>query len=197
MLYLQLIDGYEKNNTDIQHYLRRLTFYIVPVLNPDGYIYSMSKDDGDRRLWRKNRRETNSHCKGVDLNRNFDFDWGRADSSKNPCRQIYRGKNAFSEVETSAVRDQINGVLKGQVDAFLTMHTYSQLWLHSYGHKRGEYPKDKEELVRIVMLQRNTFNTIAQLKVGKAASKALARRYNTKYRVGSAADLLCKCVRFA
>ncbi|KAE8744356.1 hypothetical protein FOCC_FOCC009009, partial [Frankliniella occidentalis] len=44
---------------------------VVPVLNPDGYEYSRTKD----RLWRKNRNTTNKKCPGVDLNRNFDYHW--------------------------------------------------------------------------------------------------------------------------
>lgn len=51
---------------------------IFPVMNPDGYAYSMSVD----RLWKKNRSKLRpadknggspfSNCSGVDLNRNFD-----------------------------------------------------------------------------------------------------------------------------
>lgn len=57
-------------------------FYIVPVLNPDGYRYTWTQD----RLWRKNRSARRcslaqgfgsyqSCCQGVDLNRNFDWVW--------------------------------------------------------------------------------------------------------------------------
>lgn len=52
----------------------RYNFYILPSVNPDGYEYSHSSD----RMWRKSRSETGSSvgCKGVDLNRNFDFHYG-------------------------------------------------------------------------------------------------------------------------
>uniref|UniRef100_A0A1I8BTT3 ShKT domain-containing protein n=1 Tax=Meloidogyne hapla TaxID=6305 RepID=A0A1I8BTT3_MELHA len=60
------------------------------------------------RLWRKNRSPThcvrdqwgrNRCCKGVDLNRNFDFHFKESGSSDDPCSEIYQGKHAFSEPE--------------------------------------------------------------------------------------------------
>lgn len=46
---------------------------------------------------------------GVDLNRNYDFQFGKDEigSSGNPCDEQYRGEHAFSESETAAVRDFI------------------------------------------------------------------------------------------
>ena len=66
-----------------------LNFHILPVANPDGYIYTWSNStDIKTRLWRKNRNSTwvdgdsifkknqsVANCVGVDLNRNFDFHW--------------------------------------------------------------------------------------------------------------------------
>ena len=96
---------------------------LVPVLNPDGYEYSRTKD----RYWRKNRRKNSgSKCDegilhhgfedaangvmvdsyGVDLNRNFGKEFGTA-SSGNPCDDTYRGTEAFSEPESAALRDYI------------------------------------------------------------------------------------------
>lgn len=43
--------------------------YILPVMNPDGYEYSHTKD----RMWRKNRAWHGGQCVGVDLNRNFRY----------------------------------------------------------------------------------------------------------------------------
>ncbi|XP_018022164.1 zinc carboxypeptidase [Hyalella azteca] len=51
---------------------RGVEWRIIPVVNPDGYVYSWEKD----RLWRKNRRSLPGHCQGVDLNRNFDVNFG-------------------------------------------------------------------------------------------------------------------------
>ncbi|XP_049875899.1 carboxypeptidase B-like [Pectinophora gossypiella] len=50
------------------YYMTSKDWYIVPLLNPDGYAYTHTVD----RLWRKNRRRNrHSSCPGVDLNRNF------------------------------------------------------------------------------------------------------------------------------
>uniref|UniRef100_A0A914V8S9 Zinc carboxypeptidase A 1 n=1 Tax=Plectus sambesii TaxID=2011161 RepID=A0A914V8S9_9BILA len=69
---------------EITHYVDSLNFYIFPCLNPDGYEFSRSSAEPEIRLWRKNRSpekctvnrwQQSSCCKGVDLNRNFDFHW--------------------------------------------------------------------------------------------------------------------------
>lgn len=75
-------------------------YYILPVVNPDGYEYSFVTD----RLWRKNRRK-GVICAGTDLNRNFGYHWGKKGTSKNMCAETYPGKNAFSEPETEAIRN--------------------------------------------------------------------------------------------
>lgn len=85
----QLVNGYSNNDPDIKHYLRHLVFYMVPVVNPDGYIYSMSSGSPRVRLWRKNRNpDGRRSCFGVDLNRNFDFHWGETGSSTNACSEV-------------------------------------------------------------------------------------------------------------
>ncbi|KZV74175.1 peptidase M14 [Peniophora sp. CONT] len=48
-------------------------FYIVPVPNPDGYLYTWETD----RFWYKNR-QTLAHgalCTGLDMNRNWGYKW--------------------------------------------------------------------------------------------------------------------------
>ncbi len=43
-------------------------FTIIPVPNPDGYVYTWDVD----RLWYKNRSPTgNEECIGIDMNRNW------------------------------------------------------------------------------------------------------------------------------
>lgn len=41
------------NDTDARELLETYHFYVVPVLNPDGYVHTWTKD----RLWRKNRAQ--------------------------------------------------------------------------------------------------------------------------------------------
>ncbi|XP_076053225.1 uncharacterized protein LOC143032397 [Oratosquilla oratoria] len=117
-------------------FLRRATWIIVPVVNPDGYEYSHTSD----RLWRKNRRVNNhTSCQGVDLNRNWDLDWDGSGSSSNPCDETFRGTKAFSEPETRALRDLLLA-FEGQIELFVTFHNYGQLILYPWGHKKKASP---------------------------------------------------------
>ncbi|KAM3720590.1 putative carboxypeptidase suro-1 [Dirofilaria immitis] len=173
--------GYDKQ---ITKYVDELTWVIIPCLNPDGYEYTRSSTDPSIRLWRKSRsslvceKNEQGHkrcCRGVDLNRNFDFHFKESGSSDDPCAETYQGKAPFSEPETRAVRDAVmSNRYRGRIDAFVTLHTYSQLWIHPYGHRKDTYPGDIHELY----------------EVGKKATNALRKLYGTRYIVGSGADTL-------
>ena len=115
--------------------------YVVPVVNPDGYEYSHTTD----RFWRKNRsNNAGSSCRGVDLNRNWDKDWNGSESTSNsPCSSVFVGSEAFSEPETSALRDFVlaHPELKGHID----FHNYSQVILQPWGYT-DELPDDFAEV---------------------------------------------------
>lgn len=51
--------------------LNKVDWIVIPNVNPDGYEYTRSNE----RLWRKNRRVLNSTCIGIDLNRNYAYEW--------------------------------------------------------------------------------------------------------------------------
>merc|ERR1719317_1272114 len=94
-----------ENNDDHEDLTDNLDWYILPVMNPDGYLYTQERD----RMWRKTRSTSGGvlGCVGADLNCNFGFNWG--DCSDNPCSSVFRGWEAFSEVETRNVRDFLLG----------------------------------------------------------------------------------------
>src|SRR5258708_935258 len=50
----------------------------------------------------------------------------------------------FSEPESMALKDFLN---KHPVKAYITLHSYSQLWLIPYGHKKKTYPDDYDDLL--------------------------------------------------
>lgn len=172
------------NEPGIKKLLNEITFVVVPCLNPDGYEFTRSSTNPHVRLWRKNRSKMqcrkdiwgrNRCCRGVDLNRNFDFHFRESGTSDDPCSEIYQGPSPFSEPEAKAVRDALlSQRYKGRTDAYITLHTYSQIWIHPYGHKKDAYPGDIKDLY----------------EVGKKAAQALKRVYGTKYVVGSGADTL-------
>ena len=109
----------------------RVEWIFVPVLNPDGYAYTWT----DERLWRKNRRPPDPVFKraGVDLNRNFGYEWGPGAGSSNfPGSPIYRGPAAFSEPESAAMRDL--AMATPQLRAHNDMHSFSEMVLYPWGH---------------------------------------------------------------
>ena len=81
--------------------------WFVPLINPDGYYYNeVTWPDGGGG-WRKNRRDNGDGTYGVDLNRNFGYQWGydRVGSDYYTSSFTYRGPGPFSEPETQALRD--------------------------------------------------------------------------------------------
>lgn len=65
-------------------------------------------------------------------------------ASSNPCSETYRGKFANSEVEVKSIVDFVTS--HGNIKAFISIHSYSQLLLYPYGYTSVPAP-DKEELV--------------------------------------------------
>ncbi len=81
--------------------------YFIPCVNPDGYVYNEVTNPNGGGLWRKNRRNNGGGIFGVDINRNFDYQWGfnNSGSSPNPSSETYRGTAPASEPETQTVQD--------------------------------------------------------------------------------------------
>lgn len=128
-------------------FIRNTTWYIMPVMNPDGYEYSRRVN----RLWRKNRSPTQrSRCVGVDLNRNFNINWRGHGSSTNPCSDIFRGISANSEPETEAV---VKFLTKRQykLKSYLTFHSYGQFMVYPWAYK-AEKVSDAPTLQRVANL---------------------------------------------
>jgi carboxypeptidase T len=99
--------------------------WFVPVLNPDGYLYSHTVE----RMWRENRREHPDGSFGVDLNRNYDATW--------LANGHYHGAAPFSEPETRALRDLIvtpegDEPLIDNARGIITYHSFGQLILYPW-----------------------------------------------------------------
>jgi carboxypeptidase T len=132
----RLTNGYERD-ARIRRVVDAARFFIVPIVNPDGYHYSWTTD----RYWRKNRR--GGH--GVDLNRNYSVGWGEAGSSDDPQSPNYRGEQPFSEPETQAVRTLFETEL---IAAHVDFHSFSQVIVYPWSHQRAE-PSDRDKLAAI------------------------------------------------
>jgi Zinc carboxypeptidase/Carboxypeptidase activation peptide len=155
-------------NSTIREMAENYDWYIFPVTNPDGFVYTHTKD----RMWRKTRRPNTRTCVGTDPNRNWNFHWMEAGTSSQPCSETYGGDKAFSEVETRSFSDFLK-TLKGQIKVYLAFHSYSQLLLFPYGHT-GQHTYNHDDLQAI----------------GDAAARSLAQRYGTKYKVGNIYDAI-------
>ncbi len=111
-----------------QRMLANFEFYIFPIVNPDGYLFTWSSN----RLWRKNRRSNGDGTIGVDLNRNWGYQWGGNGSSPVTNSETYHGPSAFSEPETAALRDFITA-RPNMLMAF-DLHSYSQIILEPWAY---------------------------------------------------------------
>ncbi|CAK9813043.1 Carboxypeptidase A4 [Anthophora plagiata] len=185
-----------EKNTSYAKLLDNADWMILPVANPDGYEFTHTGD----RLWRKTRsnhgededdsRYTHSSflqlvnhyarwlwgkCEGVDPNRNFGYHWGEVQeggASLDPCHETYAGPYAFSEPETKAMADYILAN-KQNIRMYLTLHSYSQMWLVPWGYTYLR-PPDYWELAN----------------VAKKAIGAIAKVHGTDYQLGPSSDLL-------
>ncbi|XP_049875904.1 carboxypeptidase A1-like [Pectinophora gossypiella] len=145
-------------------------WYILPVLNPDGYEYTHTHD----RMWRKNRAHY-GECVGVDLNRNFSYGWGEngeEGSSEDPGNIFYRGPEPFSEPETTAVRNTIINA-DTTFKVFLSFHSYGEVIIFPWGYTSEPCP-DYVEL----------------LEGGTAMAKGIYETHGHTYKVGSTKDLM-------
>jgi hypothetical protein len=137
-----LVDNYA-TDPQVRDLVDEGEIWILPMLNPDGHQYSVTR----YRLWRKNRRDNGDGSFGVDLNRNYEAGWGGPGSSGATDSEIYRGTAPFSEPETQALRDFF---LDPTYDfrAMISYHNYGQLVLYPWGHSYIKAP-DNHMLDRI------------------------------------------------
>jgi carboxypeptidase T len=162
----QLINNYATDSFTRQA-VDRLQIWIVPIVNPDGLAFTQSVPAGvndGTRMWRKNRRPiTLDSCAstvGVDLNRNYDYEWrlrgdrpcadycspdkgctrDDAGASDDPANiEIYRGPQAASEPEVKAMQSLI-GDPNRHFRAELDYHNYNQLILYPWGFQHDAAP---------------------------------------------------------
>ncbi|ERE89516.1 carboxypeptidase A4 isoform 1 [Cricetulus griseus] len=161
MYVLKIVTDYQKDPA-VTSILEKVDIFLLPVANPDGYVYTQTQN----RLWRKTRsRNPGSRCIGVDPNRNWNASFGGEGASDNPCSEVYHGSHPNSEVEVKSVVDFIQN--HGHFKCFIDLHSYSQLLMYPYGYTVKKAP-DAEELD----------------DVARSAAEALASHSGTKYRVG-------------
>ncbi|XP_041937242.1 carboxypeptidase O [Alosa sapidissima] len=167
----QILDTYQTDEK-MKQMLSNMDFYITPVLNMDGYVYTWQNITN--RLWRKSRSPGNcgDSCMGTDLNRNFDANWGTVGVSRNCCSEVYNGAKELSETEAQAVTSFVLGK-RNEIMCFLTIHSYGQLILLPYGHPNVSAPNIDE-----------------LMSVGVAAAEAIKNVHGMSYTVGTSPNVL-------
>lgn len=100
-------------NAKVQEVVNNREIYIVPCVNPDGYVQNQINSPSGGGLIRKNQRNNNATNPGVDLNRNYSVDWANCAGASTSCgsgtntSDTYWGTSAFSEPETQAIRNLV------------------------------------------------------------------------------------------
>jgi carboxypeptidase T len=125
-----LITQYAAGDTEIRRLVDSRDIHIIPMVNPDGSEWDI--DGGRYKQWRKNRNRNHDGTFGVDLNRNYGFQWGTGGSSRDPRSDTYMGPQPFSEPESRAVRDFVER--QTNITILLSFHTFSELILYPWGH---------------------------------------------------------------
>ncbi|KAM5356672.1 hypothetical protein ACJ41O_003318 [Fusarium nematophilum] len=139
----QLLNGYKEEDELVQSFLNKYDFWIFPVVNPDGFIYSQVQN----RLWRKNRQPppasaANQSCIGRDINRNWEFGWdsNRLGASTNPCSEVYKGERATDSPENQGLDKLVRQLRDGPgIALYIDWHSYGQYILSPFGYKETLY----------------------------------------------------------
>nr|XP_015219546.1 PREDICTED: carboxypeptidase B2 [Lepisosteus oculatus] len=167
--FVQYVIQFYNTNPEITQILDNMDIYILPVLNPDGYLFTWTNN----RMWRKNRSQyEDSDCIGADLNRNFDANWCTEGSSPRPCDETYCGPFPESESETKAVATFLRSK-KHIMKLYISIHSYSQMLLfpYSYTYKQAD--------------NHNELFTLA-----REAALKIKRHYGNHYRYGAGAKTI-------
>lgn len=118
-----------------------LEMTFIPVSNPDGFVHSYTVD----RFWRKNKA-FHSACRGVDLNRNFGWQWGRSYADQDSfntadsCGEVFHGPAPASEPETQALQDLVEAA---PVSVLLDFHSCGGFILGSWSFMPLDHPRNQ------------------------------------------------------
>jgi predicted deacylase len=124
-LIKELVEGYA-TDPRIAKLLDERVVHIVPMANPDGHIKA---EQGLN--WRKNTHPFIGGI-GVDLNRNFPFQWSNAGATGETGSDIYAGPEPASEPETQALMQYLRSIPNLRIG--MDYHAYSNLVMWSWGY---------------------------------------------------------------
>ncbi|MBU0489072.1 MAG: immune inhibitor A [Bacteroidetes bacterium] len=149
---------------EVTYILDNLELYLVPFVNPDGYVYNETTDPGGGGLWRKNRRDNGFFSFGVDLNRNYGYEWGYDNIGSQPIGSSpwYRGDSAFSEPEAQAMKDFIEN---HDFKTAINWHSFGNFIIYPWNY-RNIYTADSTQFLEyareISATNHYRFGTVAE-----------------------------------
>uniref|UniRef100_A0AC35U014 Peptidase_M14 domain-containing protein n=1 Tax=Rhabditophanes sp. KR3021 TaxID=114890 RepID=A0AC35U014_9BILA len=174
LLIIDRLINDEKLDSKERELLLKYRFHFISVANPDGYAYTTDVD----RYFRKNRSPENcilkanetKCCRGVDLNRNFGYDFD-AKSDSNACSHSFVGFRADSEPETQAIEKYASKI---RPYIAVDVHSYGRFLLYPYAYHGFKLPPKMYYL-------RDKANEIADF---------IKKKYNVQYKVGTVEDIV-------
>jgi carboxypeptidase T len=157
MYILNYIVGNYGTDPSVTSSVNNKQIWFIPLVNPNGHKIVTDENDV---WWRKNIRDNNGNnlidagtTDGVDLNRNYGWEWGGASTSSDPSNILYCGPNGFSEPELIAVKNFLD---QHHFVAGIGYHSYSELVLYPYGYLTDAYAPDNTCLQTLAVNMANT-----------------------------------------
>ncbi|MBM3435323.1 MAG: hypothetical protein FJY07_03785, partial [Bacteroidetes bacterium] len=142
---------------DITASVNNKQIWFVPLVNPNGHKIVWDNVDT---WWRKNIRDNNNSntintgtTDGVDLNRNYSWEWGGQGTSSDPTDITYCGPSPSSEPEIVAMKNMLD---THHFVAGITYHSYSELVLFPYGYETNAFAPDHNSLEALAISMANT-----------------------------------------
>ncbi|KAK7062712.1 hypothetical protein VNI00_000200 [Paramarasmius palmivorus] len=172
-------------------------FYIIPIPNPDGYVYTWESD----RFWYKNRQVLrpdagSNECRGLDMNRNWGYKWKkrggpdgvRGDAVEgDECTHSYPGHRPFESPEVNNIANYMSTI--PNLVAFLNLRAYGQMVSTPFSYSCKRYPPDSEDLFEA------SLGAISALRSIHATEFTTGRLCETLYAAGgNVADWVYKRV---
>lgn len=162
-----VLENYD-TNPELAYVVNNVEMYFVPCVNPDGYLYNESTDSNGGGMHRKNRRNVGGSNKGVDLNRNYSYQFGGVGSSGNANDDTYRGASAFSEPETQAMEWFTEN---HDFKIALNYHSYADDLLFPWGYDNSQQCPDHNLYLALTgyMVRENNYNNYQSAFLYEAA----------------------------
>lgn len=140
MYMYYLLENYA-TDPEVQYLVDHEELYFVPVVNPDGYVYNQTTNPNGGGMWRKNRRDNLDGTFGIDLNRNYGYNWGydNVGSSNQTNNDTYRGPSASSEPETQLMEGFCNA---HTFKIAVNYHTYANVVVIPFSYDNNIFTPD-------------------------------------------------------